>query len=130
MDNKCLLVVGNYGTGKSVVSSLVETADLAAGLNDKNVAAAAGKIGGRFRVVRTEIGATTMSLREILVAEMEEHLAAMGAAYIIFPTADRVSSTKHAFEDMGRALHREFPDHGLLPIVDELRDQGQPLGDK
>jgi len=36
------------------------------------VAAAAKKIGGRFKVVRTEIGATTMSLRDILVAELEE----------------------------------------------------------
>ena len=54
---------------------------------------AARKIGGRFKVVRTEIGATTMSLRDILVAELEEHLAAMDVSYS-FPSADQVSSNK------------------------------------
>ena len=81
-DNKGLLVVGNYGTGKShlmsVISGLAENPDLSASLSNSDVADAAGKIGGRFKVVRTEIGATTMSLRDILVAELEEHLAEMG----------------------------------------------------
>jgi len=56
MDNKGLLVVGNYGTGKShlmsVISALAENGDLATHLNDKSVANAAGKISGRFKVVR------------------------------------------------------------------------------
>src|ERR1035438_1965512 len=58
MDNKGLLVVGNYGTGKShlmsVISSLAENSELAAYLNDKSVASAASKISGRFKVVRTD----------------------------------------------------------------------------
>jgi len=82
-DNKGLMVVGNYGTGKShlmsVISALAENGELSSYLNDGGVAGAAGKIGGRFKV-RTEIGATTMSLR-ILVAELEEYLAAIGVAY-------------------------------------------------
>ena len=125
MDNKGLLVVGNYGTGKShlmsVISALAENGDLAAGLNDKKVAAAACKISGRFKVVRTEIGATTMSLRDILVGELEEHLAAMGVHYS-FPSADKVSNNKRAFEEMMTAFHEEYPDHGLLLVVDELLD--------
>jgi hypothetical protein len=63
MDNKALLVVGNYGTGKShlmsVISALAENGALADYLNDSSVASAATKISGRFKVVRTEIGATT-----------------------------------------------------------------------
>ncbi len=125
MDNKGLLVVGNYGTGKShlmsVISALAENGDLAANLNDKNVAASVGKICGRFKVVRTEIGATTMSLRDILVAELEEHLAATGVSYS-FPLADKVPNNKRAFEEMMTAFHRVFPDHGLLLVVDELLD--------
>jgi succinate dehydrogenase flavin-adding protein (antitoxin of CptAB toxin-antitoxin module) len=125
MDNKGLLVVGNYGTGKShlmsVISALAENGDLAANLNDKNVAGAASKISGRFKVVRTEIGATTMSLRDILVAELEEHLAGMGVAYS-FPAADKVPNNKRAFEEMMSAFHQEYPDHGLLLVVDELLD--------
>ncbi|MGB9713297.1 MAG: DUF6079 family protein, partial [Dissulfurimicrobium hydrothermale] len=122
MDNKGLLVVGNYGTGKShlmsVISALAENSDLATHLNDKSVASAAGKISGRFKVVRTEIGATTMSLRDILVAELEEHLAAMGVSYS-FPPADKVSNNKRSFEEMMTAFHQEHPDHGLLLVVDE-----------
>jgi hypothetical protein len=125
MDNKGLLVVGNYGTGKShlmsVISALAENGELVTHLNDRSVASAAGKIGGRFKVVRTEIGATTMSLRDILVAELEEHLAAMGVSYS-FPPADKVPNNKRAFEDMMHAFDQEHPDHGLLLVVDELLD--------
>jgi len=76
VDNKGLLVVGNYGTGKShlmsVVSSLAGDVSLLDALNHKGVAEAAKQIGGRFKVIRTEIGATTMSLRDILVAELRK----------------------------------------------------------
>jgi hypothetical protein len=124
-DNKGLLVVGNYGTGKShlmsVISSLAENSYLAASLTNADVADAAEKIGGHFKVIRTEIGATTMSLRDILVAELEEHLAAMGVSYE-FPSADQVAGNKRSFEEMMTAFHQEFPDHGLLLVVDELLD--------
>lgn len=125
MDNKGFLVVGNYGTGKShlmsVISAIAENADLTAHLNDKTVAKAAASIGGRFKVVRTEIGATTMSLRDILVAELEEHLSAMGVDYE-FPSAAKVSSSKRAFEEMMSAFDTKYPDQGLLLVVDELLD--------
>ncbi len=125
MDNKGFLVVGNYGTGKShlmsVISALAENAELITHLSDKAVAKAAARIGGRFKVVRTEIGATTMSLRDILVAELEEHLSAMGVAYE-FPSAAKVSSSKRAFEEMMSAFHQKHPDQGLLLVVDELLD--------
>jgi len=124
-DNKGLLVVGNYGTGKShlmsVISGLAENPELASNLNNADVADAAGKIGGRFKVVRTEIGATTMSLRDILVAELEEHLTSMGINYS-FPSISEVSGNKRSFEEMMTDFHQEFPDHGLLLVVDELLD--------
>ena len=125
VDNKGLLVVGNYGTGKShlmsVISSIAEHGDLLSALGNEQVAEAAERIAGRFKVVRTEIGATTMSLRDILVGELEEHLAAMGVTWT-FPEASQVVSNKRAFEDMMAAFHREYPDHGLLLVVDELLD--------
>ncbi len=124
-DNKGLLVVGNYGTGKShlmsVISALAEKADLTTYLKDENVANAAAKISGRFKVVRAEIGSTTMTLREILVAALEEHLTDMGVSYS-FPSIDKVSNSKRGFEEMMSAFHEEYPDHGLLLVVDELLD--------
>ncbi|MDG6998066.1 MAG: ATP-binding protein [Nitrososphaerota archaeon] len=125
MDNKGLLIVGNYGTGKShlmsVISALSENGDLAIHLNDKSVASAASRIGGRFKVIRTEIGSTTMSLREILVAELEEHLAKIGVFYS-FPPVDKVSNNKRSFEELMTAFHQKYPDLGLLLVVDELLD--------
>ncbi len=124
-DNKGLLVVGNYGTGKShlmsVLSALAERGDLAADLNNTAVSEAAAQISGRFKVVRTEIGSTTMPLREIIVSQLEEHLAAMGVTYS-FPPADKVPNNKRAFEEMMAKFHDVYPDHGLLLVVDELLD--------
>lgn len=125
MDNKGLLVVGNYGTGKShlmsVFSSLAAEASLREGLKNDSVREAASRIAGRFKVIRTEIGAVTMSLRDILVAVLEEHLGKLGVEYT-FPEAGSISSHKRAFEDMMVRFGEVFPEHGLLLVVDELLD--------
>jgi predicted ATPase len=125
VDNKGLLVIGNYGTGKShllsVISALAEYAELTQALSHDQVAASASAIAGKFKVVRTEIGATTMSLRDILIAELEEHLATLGVDYR-FPAISAAASHKPAFEAMMAAFHAHYPDHGLLVVVDELLD--------
>ncbi len=125
VDNKGLLIVGNYGTGKShlmsVVSSLAADASLLEGLNHPGVRDAASQIAGRFKVIRTEIGASTMSLRDILVAELEEHLEKLGVEYV-FPEAKTITSHKRVFEDMMAKFGEVFPEHGLLLVVDELLD--------
>lgn len=125
VDNKGLLVVGNYGTGKShlmsVISSLAADASLLEGVKHIGVRDAASQIAGRFKVIRTEIGATTMSLRDILVAELEEHLETLGVDYV-FPAAGTITSHKRAFEDMMTKFGDVFPEHGLLLVVDELLD--------
>jgi len=124
-DNKGLLVVGNYGTGKShlmsVISGLTENPELASSLSNAEVADAVSRITGKFKVVRTEIGSTTMSLRDIIVAELEEHLAAMDVSYA-FPSASDVVNNKRSFEEMMAAFHQEYPENGLLLVVDELLD--------
>lgn len=125
VDNKGLLVVGNYGTGKShlmsVVSSLAADASLLEGLNHAGVRDAAPQIAGRFKVLRAVIGASEMSLRDLLIQELEEFLASINVSYV-FPKADRISNHMRAFEDMMKAFHEVYPDHGLLFVVDELLD--------
>ncbi len=124
-DNMGLLIVGNYGTGKShlmsVISAVAEHAELAGELQSQEVAQAAAPIAGKFKVIRTEIGATTMSLREIITAELTDHLAAMGVDYR-FPAADQIVNNKSAFEDMMAAFSAVYPDQGLLLVIDELLD--------
>ena len=124
-DNKGLLVVGNYGTGKShlmsVVSGLAADESLKDALHRDDVRDAASRIAGRFKVIRTEIGATTMSLRDILIAELEENLEKLGVDHI-FPDPDTISSHKRAFEDMMEKFGQVYPGQGLLLVVDELLD--------
>jgi len=125
MDNKGFLIVGNYGTGKShlmsVISSLAEDVSLLNALKHEKTKNSARRIAGRFKVIRTEIGATTMSLRDILISELEEYLDSIGVEYV-FPESGSISNHKHAFEDMMDAFYKVFPDQGLLLVVDELLD--------
>src|SRR5450756_1660805 len=88
-DNKGLLVVGNYGTGKShlmsVLSSVCEEASLVPLLKHAKVIEQVASVAGRFRVVRQEIGATEMPLREIILGWLEEFLSTEGIDFT-FPT--------------------------------------------
>ena len=125
-DNKGLLVVGNYGTGKShllsVISAICGDASLVEYLTDSNVKNKAKDIAGRFKVViRTELGATTMPLRDILVRELEENLKKYGVEYS-FPPMDKSYSNKKDLEEMMQAFHEVFPEDGLILVVDELLD--------
>lgn len=126
-DSKGLLIVGNYGTGKShlmsVISAIAEHADLVKHLNDATVAEAAAPVAGRFKVVRTEIGTTKMALRNILVSVIEEFLESLDIHYR-FPSMEEVVNTKTAFEEMMAQFHRNAAckGKGLLIVVDELLD--------
>ena len=125
-DNKGLLIVGNYGTGKShllsVISAICGDASLLEYLTDSKVKNKAKDIAGRFKVViRTELGATTMPLRDILVRELEENLKKYGVEYS-FPPMDKSYSNKKDLEEMMQAFHEVIPEDGLILVVDELLD--------
>lgn len=132
-DNKGILIVGNYGTGKShlmsVVSAVAEHGDLKEELTNKRVAQDSARIAGKFKVVRIEIGATTMGLRQILVTELESGLEKLNVQFS-FPAADAVTSNKPAFENMMAEFHKVYPDHGVLIVVDELLDYLRSRGDQ
>lgn len=124
-DNKGLLIVGNYGTGKShlmsVLSALAEHVDLSKALRHAKIGAKVGPVAGRFKVVRTEIGAVVMSLRDVICAELEEHLKTLGVSYQ-FPAASNVTNNKDLFVRMMGTFQEVHPTHGLLLVVDELLD--------
>lgn len=125
-DNKGLMIVGNYGTGKShlmsVLSAVAEDESSVSLIRNESVATAARRIAGKFDVIRTEIGAVTMPLRDILVGEIEEHLAKRGIRYSFPPASTIGANNKRAFEDMMGYFHAKHPDKGLLVVVDELLD--------
>jgi hypothetical protein len=124
-DPKGILVVANYGTGKthlmSVVSSIAEHADLVESLRSDSVKAAAGPIAGRYEVIRAEIGATQMSLRDIIVTELSDGLRRIGVTFE-FPDMTKVTGTKKHLEAMMQAFEEVHGDKGLLFVLDEMLD--------
>lgn len=124
-DRKCLLVVATYGTGKthlmSVIAGIAENADLLPDLTEASVTDAAKVVAGTYKVIREEIGYTTMSLRDVLCGYLEDHLAEMGVTYK-FPSPDKVRNSKDALAEMMAAFEAKYPDKGLLLIIDELLD--------
>lgn len=74
-DHKGILIVGNYGTGKShlmsVLSAIAEYPDVVLGLKNDVVRQAAAQVTGRFKVLRVEIGSVDRSLRDSLLEELE-----------------------------------------------------------
>lgn len=122
VDHKGLLVVGNYGTGKShlmsVLSLVAEDAAYVPMIRHPNVAEAAGAIAGKFKVHRIEIS-SQMSLRDIITQQLEVFLDKYGVSYS-FPPADKVINNKAAFEEMMAAFAEVHPNHGVLLVVDEF----------
>ncbi|WP_304526524.1 DUF6079 family protein [Halomonas sp. I5-271120] len=122
VDHKGMLVVGNYGTGKShlmsVLSLIAEDASYLPMVQHPKVAEAAEAIAGKFKVHRVEIS-SQMSLRDIVTQELEIFLENQGVSYA-FPAADKVVNNKAAFEEMMAAFDEVHPGQGVLLVVDEF----------
>ena len=124
VDHMGVLVVGNYGTGKShlmsVLSLVAEDADYVPMIRHPKVADAAAAIAGKFKVHRIEIS-SQMSLRDIVTQQLELFLEKHGVNYT-FPPAEKVTNNKAAFEEMMAAFAEVHPHHGVLLVVDEFLD--------
>ncbi len=123
-ENKGLLVVGNYGTGKShlmaVISAVAEHADLVNALTSPAVANKASLVAGRFFVIRAEIN-SSMPLRQFVMETLQDQLAEQGVHFDV-PPEDKVKNHKDVFATMMAAFTEKFPDKGLLFVLDELLD--------
>jgi hypothetical protein len=122
VDHKGVLVVGNYGTGKShlmsVISLIAENSAFLPLVRHPKVAEAAKSIAGRFKVHRIEIS-SQMSLRDIVTQELEQFLAKNGVTFS-FPDAKTVVNNKIAIEKMMAAFDEVYPGQGILLVVDEF----------
>ena len=122
VDHKGLLVVGNYGTGKShlmsVLSLVAEDASYLPMIRHAKVAEAAETIAGKFKVHRIEIS-SQMSLRDIVTSQLEYFLDKHGIQFS-FPRADTVVNNKAAFEEMMSVFAEKYPNQGVLLVVDEF----------
>ena len=124
-DNKGILVVGNYGTGKShllsLISGITEQPDLVKVVKNKAVADGSKSIAGKFKVIRIEIPATLKNLRDIICGRIEDFLSDEGISFS-FPPFTQVTSNKDDLSAMMALFGDKYPDQGLLLVVDELLD--------
>lgn len=124
-DNKGLLVVGNYGTGKShlmsVLTTIAEISEAPSWLQGTDISCEFTPIAGKFKVFRTELGGITMSLREFLFRKLEAYLDTINVDYK-FPPLNDIESNKDCLVEMMARFQDVYPDKGLLVAVDELLD--------
>jgi RNAse (barnase) inhibitor barstar len=116
-----LQVVGNYGTGKShlmsLVSLLAEDASLIDLVNDEKPKKDLRAIAGKFKVLRFELG-NTESLWEVITYQIENYLKSQGINFSFDghgpkPYFDKLLLMMAEFED-------KFPDKGFLIVIDEM----------
>jgi hypothetical protein len=116
-----LQVVGNYGTGKSHLMSLVsliaEDATLIELVNDEKPKKDLKSIAGKFKVLRFELG-NTESLWEVITFQIENYLESQGINFSFDghgpkPYFDKLILMMAEFED-------KFPDQGFLIVIDEM----------
>ncbi|MNO15635.1 hypothetical protein D3C76_53040 [compost metagenome] len=125
IDHKGIMVVGNYGTGKShlmsVIAAISETKGISNHIQHKHIAQKAKEIEGKFKVLRVEFDGIVVPLREVLFQEMTRFLQDLGVDYEM-PDLLKLTSNKDEMMRMMAAFHEVYPDHGFLLIIDELLD--------
>lgn len=116
-----LQIVGNYGTGKSHLMSLVsliaEDESLLELLNDDAPREELETIAGKFKVLRFELG-NTLSLWDVISYNMEEWMNENGVSfkfsdYKMKSFADRIELMMAAFEEV-------HPNKGFMVVIDEM----------
>ena len=123
-DNKALMIIGNYGTGKShmmgVIAALAEDAKYVQELQSGAIQKKATEIAGKFKVLRLEIGGVATPLEQIILRnELEPFLSSVGIDYK-FPASDTISTFKTGLEEMMKIFAVKYPDTGLMIVVDEM----------
>ena len=125
IDNKGVLVIGNYGTGKShlmtLVSAVANNKEFLKDIKNEKFAEYMKPVAGRFEVLRIELGAVDNNLRDIIIKEIEEDFAKRGINYK-FPDSVTLTNNKAALEAMMSAFESKHSNKGYLLVIDELLD--------
>ena len=125
VDNKGVLLVGNYGTGKSHLMSVISAVALEANnlnyLQNKKFAEDAKCIAGRFEVLRIEIGASQMSLRNIILNKVKQDLEDRGLSFS-FPDEKDIITNKDVLLKIMETFSAKYSEQGYLIVVDEFLD--------
>ena len=131
-EHKGLLVVGNYGTGKShlltVISAIASDASVVPAISNESVRSAATAFAGQYNVVCDDIGAVTSPFRDIVTGLLQNHLDSVGVDFVIPASGSTGVNNKSWMRDMMVAYRKKFPGKGLLLVIDEMLDYLRALG--
>ena len=123
VDNKGVLVVGNYGTGKShlmsVISAVATDTENVQYLQNEKFKQQVQPIAGKFEVLRIEIGGVVMPLYDVIMGYVQDDFDRRGISFEA-PEYSSVKSLKTVIQNMMMAFSEKYPDKGYLIVVDEL----------
>ena len=123
INNKGVLIVGNYGTGKShlmsMLSAVANDETYLPDLQNQNFAKAARPIAGKFEVLRLELGGVKMPLYDVILDYVESDFEKRGISFQKTPY-DKVRNLKEVIQNMMMAFSEKYPDKGYLIVVDEF----------
>ena len=123
IDNKAVMIVGNYGTGKShlmsVIAAIATDAENLEFAQNKRFAKDIEVIAGKFEALRLKVDGLTMPLREIILAEIEDDFANRGIDYTV-PDLNNVRDNARLIKEVMQAFQSKYPDKGYMIVIDEL----------
>ena len=123
VDNKAIMVVGNFGTGKShlmsVIAAIATDAENLKYLQNNKFASSMEIIAGKFEVLRMKVDGLTMPLREIIMGEIEDDFASRGIDYEV-PNLDSVRDNSRIIKEAMTKFQEQYPEKGYLIVIDEL----------
>lgn len=123
VDNKAVMIVGNYGTGKShlmsVIAAIATDGENLEFAQNKRFAKDMEIIAGKFEVLRLKVDGLTMPLREVILAEIEDDFANRGIDYTV-PDLNNVRDNARLIKEVMQAFQSKYPDKGYMIVIDEL----------
>lgn len=123
IDNKAVMIVGNYGTGKShlmsVIAAIATDAENIDYVQNKKFGKDMEIVAGKFEVLRLKVDGLTMPLREVILAEIEDDFANRGIDYTV-PNLDNVRDNARLIKEVMQAFQSKYSDKGYLIVIDEL----------
>ena len=123
VDNKAIMVVGNFGTGKShlmsVIAAVATDEENLQYLQNKKFAHSMEIVAGKFEVLRMKVDGLTMPLREIIMGEIEDDFASRSIDYEV-PDLDNVRDNSRIIKEAMTKFQEKYPGKGYLIVIDEL----------
>ena len=123
VDNKAVMIVGNYGTGKShlmsVIAAIATDVENLEYAQNRRFAKDMEIIAGKFEVLRLKVDGLTMPLRKIILDEIEDDFANRGIDYTV-PDLNNVRDNDRLIKEVMQAFQSKYPDKGYMIVIDEL----------